>query len=826
MAVASAERKDPAEGELGRSVIGNLAAMAAAAAANRGKLKAERPDLGGLAAMAAAAAAKREQKMAMSSNADTAMTKGGSKEVVGNQSPDKGGMLGRLDLGGLASMAAMVANKREQKKAGDQGSETTAAEQEPSLAGRFAALSAEAATARSDDQERSFGQGDMAAMAAEAARKRKQTQTDASEASVAAPKPSMGDVAGMVAAAALKRTQDRRTIETSTESASNESAQAQTVGDISSEAAAAKRTQSNKEWPNLGGIAFMASMAAKHRAQLKSEAMTGTPSGSIGSNANLNGAQSTSQHEIKLAPPSAVPPKVPFIGIAAMAAATKRTNDQRLRPELGGETALGFIGGPERHLETGGSSVLASGDSTSTGTDTLQPLASGASISDGMMNLANADQTPGLMMAMNTGSTTILAERAKLGSLGHIIVAEEGPDEVARNAAAKKRSSSDDECGDDNSSAGESTSSKKLKSSPHLNLDHVERILDFQPAKVVDSGLRNDITMEFLRGDDQQTDGDSFDDPTIGKIPRFPDDAVQPNGHSEVEGKAKESFATAESIDGWIENQDEVRARTMSSAHLSSQMSLSVSTCSSDASFGEGSRKGKGQKGKKKKMKKKKNSRGNTLNSEKSVPDVAHNAGGVVDEKADSEISRQKVFTGDSTQMKFKRSRKQLSPLRSEAYVRTHPIERDDTIDDTIERFIVTLDDEVAAIGNALPATETPPIDEGLKVASSAKPPPGRDQTLIRETSHESSMKDIPDDKNDGGNPLQRWFQSLGASKDFRGTHTSQGKLEEETPASAPKHDKDTDNLFANIFRQIGGQESSTKSLTTEPIAPPEDKKT
>ena len=86
------------------------------------------------------------------------------------------------------------------------------------------------------------------------------------------------------------------------EAASNESAQAQTVGDISSEATAAKRTQSNKEWPNLGGIAFMASMVAKHRAQLKSEAMTGTPSGSIGSSSNLSGAQSTSHHEIKLAP--------------------------------------------------------------------------------------------------------------------------------------------------------------------------------------------------------------------------------------------------------------------------------------------------------------------------------------------------------------------------------------------------------------------------------------------------------------------------------------------------------------------------------------------
>ena len=125
------------KGSLAVQALGsNLAAMAAAAAANRGKLKAERPDLGGLAAMAAAAAAKREQKMAMSSNADTAMTKGGSKEVVGNQSPDKGGMLGRLDLGGLASMAAMVANKREQKKTGDQGSEATTAEQEPSLASR------------------------------------------------------------------------------------------------------------------------------------------------------------------------------------------------------------------------------------------------------------------------------------------------------------------------------------------------------------------------------------------------------------------------------------------------------------------------------------------------------------------------------------------------------------------------------------------------------------------------------------------------------------------------------------------------------------------
>ena len=73
--------------------------MAAAAAANR-----ERPDLVGLAVMAAA---KHEQKMAMSSNADTAMTKGGSKEVVGNQSPEKGWMLGRLDLGGLACMAVM-----------------------------------------------------------------------------------------------------------------------------------------------------------------------------------------------------------------------------------------------------------------------------------------------------------------------------------------------------------------------------------------------------------------------------------------------------------------------------------------------------------------------------------------------------------------------------------------------------------------------------------------------------------------------------------------------------------------------------------------------
>ena len=215
----------------------------------------------------------------------------------------------------------------------------------------------------------------------------------------------------------------------------------------------------------------------------------------------------------------------------AAVAATKRINDQRSRPELGGETALDFIGDPERHLETGGSSVLARGDSTSTGTDTLQPLASGASISDGMMNLANADQPPGLMMATNTGSTTILAERAKLGSLGHIIVAEEGMHELPRNAAAKKRSSSDDERGDDNSSAGESTSSKKLKPSPHLNLDHVERILDFQPAKVVDSELHNNITMEFLHSDDQQTHGDSFDDPTIGKIPRFPGDAVRPSGH-------------------------------------------------------------------------------------------------------------------------------------------------------------------------------------------------------------------------------------------------------------------------------------------------------
>jgi hypothetical protein len=270
----------------------------------------------------------------------------------------------------------------EQKKAGGQGSEATPAEQGPSPAGRFAALSAEAATARSDDQERPFGQGDMAAMAAEAARKRKQTQTDASEASVGAPKPSMGDIAGMVAAAALKRTQDQRTIEASTESASDESAQAPTVGDISSEAAAAKRTQSNKEWPNLGGIAFMASMAAKHRAQLKSEVMTGTPSGSVGNSAILSGVQSTSQHEIKLASPSAVPSKVPFVDIAAMAAiaATKRINAPRSRPELGGETALDFIGDPERHFETSGSSVLARGDSNSTGTDTLQPLASGASI--------------------------------------------------------------------------------------------------------------------------------------------------------------------------------------------------------------------------------------------------------------------------------------------------------------------------------------------------------------------------------------------------------------------------------------------------------------
>ena len=98
------------KGSLAVQALGsNLAAMAAAAAANRGKLKAERPDLVGLDVMAAA---KREQKMAMSSNADTAMTKGGSKEVVvGNQSPDKGRMVGRLDLGGLACMAAMVANK-------------------------------------------------------------------------------------------------------------------------------------------------------------------------------------------------------------------------------------------------------------------------------------------------------------------------------------------------------------------------------------------------------------------------------------------------------------------------------------------------------------------------------------------------------------------------------------------------------------------------------------------------------------------------------------------------------------------------------------------
>ena len=55
-AASFAEREDVAEGEQGGAAMGNLAAMAAASAAKRGKGKVERLDLGGLAAMAAAAA--------------------------------------------------------------------------------------------------------------------------------------------------------------------------------------------------------------------------------------------------------------------------------------------------------------------------------------------------------------------------------------------------------------------------------------------------------------------------------------------------------------------------------------------------------------------------------------------------------------------------------------------------------------------------------------------------------------------------------------------------------------------------------------------------
>jgi hypothetical protein len=866
-AASFAEREDVAEGEQGGAAMGNLAAMAAASAAKRGKGKVERLDLGGLAAMAAAAASKREHKMTIPTNADLGLTKGGTTEVLRDQSPDNGGHLsrvaadvvgerGRPDLSGLAAMAARAASKRQQQA--DAGhNDAMHVKQERSTVGSVAELPVAAAAPRSEDQQVRQGSGNVAAMAAEAAQKRNVMKSDVSDAGGAAAKLSLGDIAGMAAAAALKRTQEQQSIGTTKKPALNRSEEAPDSGNIAMIAAAATtmRTQSNDERPPLGGLSETGNREPSGTSLSIGCAVATDASGA----SNESEGQTTPQREIRLSAPSHVPTPAPtpFGGIAAMAAAAaaKRMQDQLAPPELGGNAALKVLGDPEP--TTGGSHFASTVTSTSSHTDSGQALALGQTdrefllemglgptpastqrlenISDIMKNsqetdirsfsdaVGNTGDSSASKLVRTTTSTEMLAERPKKESLVGTTLIEQGPNELTSKAAAKKRSSSEDDGGDDTSSGGESTSSKKLKSSPHHNGDNVDDFLVFPPTNMNDDSMRGDDASMSL----------SLDDPTLGSVPSFPDDVVQTNRHSEYDGVSKESFSTAESTEELGLSTDEVLSpfESRASNKLSRQKSQSSST-DHDVSVGEDSRKGNGRRSKKKKKKNRKapSEEKGVESGEQVGPQSSsvHDIGVTPDEKAGLDIIRQKFSLREQeADARSRRSRKQLSPLRSEAYTPARRLDSDATIDHTIERFLVTLDDEVAVAGNLHNTKAMPSVDQGFQELSAAKPTSRPEETHITESSHETPTKANVDEKMDVGNPLQRWFQGLGGSREISDMHTSKEKLSEEKgPALPPTDDNDKDNLFVNIFRQISGRDISTKSLPTDSEAPAEEKKT
>jgi hypothetical protein len=660
--------------------------------------------------------------------------------------------------------------------------------------------------------------GGLAAMAAAAAAKRGKNKKNET--------PNIGNLAAMAAKAASKR--ERKNVESSNVNAatSSDSQNAPIVkpanmGGIAAmaAAAAAKREAVKQEGSNPGSIAAMAAIAALSRGPKVDETSTETTPNTEGILGEKIGSPEVAE-SVVFAPAAAVFTTATSKPADGRETERRNLNDSETNREVGQFSAA--TSSVDMSAECRPSTIIQNEPEETifvagSGSANAEP---GSAITPGPISGHN--YIPSIDKSIEVEHVTPLftdpAEKNEESSAGELetatsaiafaengytieVGANGGPAtmthdkgyhiELANQAAPKKRSSSDDDCGDDNSSGGESTSSKKLKPSPHLNTNNSNEFLDCNDMNEDDVVQVREY--QIAEADESLRHSTSVATPSLEINLKDMDNSS--NDSCEKSGSPLDRTVNA--------TETQFHFEVSSSSQVAFRQSQPESIDDS-VSISEHPRKVKSQKDKKKRKKKSHKSKSNR---EGSVTEITTR-------ELPSEIfppnAVEKVGSPHSSgsEREPTRSRENLSPLRSEVYTRGRRHESDDTF----ESFFETLEDEIAA-ADGITIREDRASTQGDNVTKSPKP----SQASNLEPGLGSSDRSIQ--RNDSGNPLQRWMQSVGGSKDFSEDHGSKGQLGETPPTSPKKSSKEKDNVFASFFRQLSGRDQqSANSLATESV--------
>jgi hypothetical protein len=303
----------------------------------------------------------------------------------------------------------------------------------------------------------------------------------------------------------------------------------------------------------------------------------------------------------------------------------------------------------------------------------------------------------------------------------------------------KKRSSSDDDLGDDNSSGGESSSSKKFKSTTQLPENSESReITHFE------SGQNNETVI-----------------PNFSQKGKASSEVSENDAKNDCE-RSQSSSVVTEFTHNLTGSGNDAQEQPAISLHFNPNSDF----VDDNGSVIEKAKKNKGNKEKDRKKKKKKK---NVLHQEDLLPSdgklLSHpllksNIDPVPEEQTDSNSLKPALKSKAKENAVGLSTIGQLSPLRSETFIRSRPLD----VDDNFDSFILTLGEEevVLPIAKSSEAQSLPSQRSDIIHPKEERDLKDTSMTILSEVKSDSMMQE------NSSNPLQQWFQrSFGSSRDL-----------------------------------------------------------